>query len=185
MRFQAWRPLTRRFLSVGIGSLAVVCGLALYIWATGLPLSWTAEYDRAKYNRIVSAIAADPKHLCGRRLYDSAGELGFEDAPWDDGNVQNRTGSLHIYHFRGFALWVTLDYMRQGVTEEMMLERGSAEEKLKARDLLRINLNIPPSVWIDGLASREERMRIFWAREEEAMRRINEEMELKRRGHAG
>ena len=185
MKIPVRRPLTRRFLLVGIACLAVVCGLALTVWATGLPLSWTADYDRAQYNRIVSAIAADPKHLGGRRLYDVAHQLGFEDVPWDDGSVQNRAGSMRIYHFRGFALWVTLDYMRDGVTEDMMLERGSAEEKLQARDLLRINLNVPPSVWIDGLASREERMRIFWAREEEAIRKLNEEMELKRRGRAG
>ncbi len=170
----------RRYLLLGIACLAVVSGVALYVWATGLPLSWTADCDRARYARIVKAIAADPQHLCSRRLYDVGRELSLEDAPWDDGNVQNLPGSYRIYHFRGFALYVSLDYMRQGLTQNMLLERGSAEEKLQARDLLRIDPHNPPWVLIDGLKSREARMRIYWARENEAIREINEQMELKR-----
>jgi hypothetical protein len=81
----------------------------------------------------------------------------------------------------GVALYVTLDYMRQGLTQNMLLERGAAEEKLQARDLLRINLHVPPHVLIDGLSSREERMRIYWARQNENMREINELMRLQRR----
>jgi hypothetical protein len=185
MKVKIRRPLTRRFLLLGIAWLAVVSGFALYVWATGLPLPWTADYDRASYSRIVKAIAADPKRLCGRRLYDVARELGMDDAPWDDANVQNRPGSFRIYHFQGFALYVTLEYMRQGLTNNMLLERGSEAEKLRARNLLQINLDIPPYVLIDGLKRREERMRIYWAREEEAIREINEQMELKPRGHAG
>jgi len=180
-RVNVRRFLTRRFLLLGIACLAVVSGVALYVWATGLPLSWTADYDRARYARISKAIAADPQHLCGRRLYDVARELGLEDAPWDDGNVQNLPGSYRIYHFRGFALYVTLEYMQQGLTQNMLLERGSAVEKLQARDLLRINVHMPPHVLIDGLSSREERMGIYWARENEAIRKINEQMQLKRR----
>jgi hypothetical protein len=130
--------------------------------------------------RITNAIAADPQHHCGRRLYDVSRELGLEDAPWDDGNVQNLPGSYRVYHFRGFALYVTLDYMREGVTEKMLLERGSPEEKRKGRDLLRINLNVPPFAMIDSISSREERMRQFWAREQEAIDQINKEMESKR-----
>ena len=140
-RVNVRRFLTRRFLLLGIACLAIVSGVVLYVWATGLPLSWTADYDRATYARIMSAIAADPQHLGGRRLYDVARELGLEDAPWDDGNVQNLPGSYRVYHFRGFALYVTLDYMRQGLTQNMLLERGSADEKLQAHDLLRINLH--------------------------------------------
>jgi len=181
-RVKVRRSLDRRYLLLGIACLAAVSGVALSVWAIGLPLSWTADYDRARYARIIKAIAADPQHLCGRRLYDVARELGLEDAPWDDGNVQNLPGSYRIYHFRGFALYVTLEYMQQGLTQNMLLERGSADEKLQARDLLRINLYLPPHVLIDGLSSREARMRIYWARQNEAIREINEQMELKRKG---
>jgi hypothetical protein len=179
-RVNVRRFLTRRFLLLGIACLAVVSGVALYVWATGLPLSWTADYDRASYARIINAIAADPQHLCGRRLYDVARELGLQDAPWDDGDVQNLPGSYRVYHFRGFALYVTLEYMRQGLTQNMLLERGSADEKLQARDLLRINLNIPPHVLIDGLSSRDERMRRYWARVYEDIKEINKKMESER-----
>jgi hypothetical protein len=114
---------------LGIAGLAVVSGVALTLWAMGLPLSWTADYDRTSYDRIIEAIAADPQHLCGTRLDDAGRELGLEDFPWDDGNVQNLPGSYRIYHFRGFALYVTLDYMREGVTQDMLLGRGSVEER--------------------------------------------------------
>jgi hypothetical protein len=52
------------------------------------------------------AIAADPRHLSGKRLYEFIRELDFEDVPWDDANVQDYAGSVRIYHFRGFRLTV-------------------------------------------------------------------------------
>jgi hypothetical protein len=174
------RSRTRWYVLLGIASLSAISGIALYIWAIGLPLSWAFDYDSVRYTRITNAIARDPQHLGGRRLYDVSRELGLEDVSWDDGNVQNLAGSLRIYHFRGFALYVTLDYMGEGVTEDMLLERGSAEEKLRGRDLVRINRSSAPFILIDGISSREERMRRYWAREEEAMKDINEQMRLKR-----
>jgi hypothetical protein len=172
--------MNRRYLLLGIACLAVLFGVAFCVWPTGLLLSWTIDLDRASYARVTRAIAADPQHLGGRRLYDVSRELGVENAPWDDGNLQNRPGSLRIYHFRGFALWVSLEYMREGLTDNMLLERGSAEEKLQSRDLLRIDPNQPPSIMIDGLSSREERMRLYFERAEESAREMNEQMELKR-----
>jgi hypothetical protein len=109
------RSLRRWSVWLGIAGLSVVSGVALCVRLMGLPLSWTADYDRARYARIIKAIAADPKHLCGRRLCDVSRELGLEEVPWDDGNVQNLPGSYRIYHFRGFALYVSLDYMREGI----------------------------------------------------------------------
>ena len=160
--------------------MSAISGIALYIWATGLPLSWAVDHDSVRYTRITNAIARDPQHLGGRRLYDLSRELGFEHVPWDDANVQNLPGSFRIYHFRGFALYVSLEYMREGVTQNMLLERGYAKDKLRGRDLLRINLSNPPFILIDGISSREERMRKYWAREQEAIEDINKQMRLKR-----
>lgn len=171
--------LRQRSLWLGLAGLAVVSGVALAIWAVGLPPSWTMDYDRTRYARIIKAIAADPQHLCGRRLDDASEELGVEDVPWDDGNVQNVPGSVRIYHFRGFRVYVTLDYTREGVTQDMLLERGSPEEQLRARDLLRIHPHHPPFVLIDGLRGREERMQQYWAQVDEEIEEINREIESK------
>lgn len=172
-------PRRRRVL-FGIACLSIVSGVALSIWVFGIPLSWTADYDRASYARIKHAIAADPQHFCGKRLYDVLRELGLENAHWDDGNVQNLPGSSRLYHFRGFALYVSLDYMAEGVTEDMLLERGSPSEQLRGRDLLRIDPHIRPFVLIDGISNRQERMRRFWAEVDAEIRKINEQMKLQR-----
>jgi hypothetical protein len=175
------RLLMRRYLLIGIASLSVVCAIGLSIWASGLPLSWVMDCDSASYYRINKVIAADPKHLGDRRLYDVIPQLGLEDVPWDDGNMQNLAGSCRIYHFRGFALIVNLEYMRPGVTEDILLERGTPEEKFQARDLLVLNRYQPPFTMLDGIKTREERMRRYWASAEESVKKINEEMESRRR----
>jgi hypothetical protein len=91
------------------------------------------EYDKATYARISKAIAADPRHLSGKRLYDFIRELDLEDIPWDDANVQNEAGSFRIYHFRGFALYVNLyvpsEHWRDVAPQKILLEQGSPEEK--------------------------------------------------------
>jgi hypothetical protein len=166
---------------LGIASLFFVSGFGVSIWAIGLPPSWTVDYDRASYRRITRAIAADPQYLCGRPLYDVIRELGLEDVPWDDGNAQSLAGSCRIYHFRGFSLCVTLEYMRQGVTENVLLERGSPEEKLQNRALLWTNLNQSPFVMLDGIKRREERMRQYRAWNEESIKQLNKKMESKLR----
>jgi hypothetical protein len=166
---------------LGFAGLAVAAMVARVILVMWPPLTWVYDYDRAAYDRIVEAIAADPQHLCGQRLYDVSRELGLKDVPWDDGNVQNLSGSLRIYHFRGFSLNLPLDYTSQGVTEEMLLARGESTEQPPARDLLRINRFQYPSVWVDGIGNREERMRQFRKRVEDNIREINEKMELEHR----
>jgi hypothetical protein len=130
------------------------------------------------YARISKAIAADPRHLSGERLYDFIRELDLEDIPWDDANVQNEVGSLRICHFRGFMLSVNLyvpfEHWRHRAPERILLEQGSVEEKRQGRDWLRIASR--PYALIDGINSREERMRKYWAEVNESLRQINEEM---------
>ena len=141
------------------------------------------EYDKAMYARISKAIAGDPRHLSGKRLYDFIRELDLEDIPWDDANVQNRAGSLRIYHFRGFMLSVNLyvpfEHQRHRGPERILLEQGSLEEKRQARDWLLIGSG--PFALIDGINSREERMRKYWAEANEEARRINEEMQSRQK----
>lgn len=179
------RPWPRRIVIRLIVFLSLASVLAIAYWASGLPLpwdedwmagynrarSWTAEYDKASYYRITRAIAADPQRFCGRRLDDLSRELSLEDVPWDDGNLQNMPGSFRIYHFPGFALYVSLDWGRDGVTSDMLLERGSPSERLRGHDLLRIDVHQHPYVLIDGVHGREERMRRYWQLARESIER--------------
>ena len=170
-RFLRWRHVL-----LGIVCLSVVFALAFYIWIRSLPPFWWLDHDKAMYARISKAIAADPKHLSGKRLYEFIRELDLEDIPWDDANVQNQAGSLRIYHFRGFNLYVNLsvpvEHWQHRGPERILLEQGSLEEKRQARDWLRIGSG--PFAHIDGINSREERMRKYWAEVNESLRRKNE-----------
>lgn len=174
------RSLRRRYVVLGIAGLSVAAVVARVILVIWPPLTWVFDYDREAHDRIVAAIASDPQKLCGQRLYDVTRKLGLENVPWDDGNVQNVAGSYRIYHFRGFSLRLSLDYWGQGITEEILMARGKSAEQSPARDLLRLS-SFYPFVWVDGIRTREERMRQYWAMVDEEIRRINEEMNLQRR----
>jgi hypothetical protein len=168
---------------LGIVCLSVVFTLGLYIWIRSLPPLWWLDHDKAMYARISKAIAGDPRHLSGKRLYDFIRKMDLEDIPWDDANVQNWAGSVRIYHFRGFRLTVNLyvpfEHLRHRGPERILLEQSSPEEKRQARDWLLIECG--PFAFIDGINSREERMRKFWAEVNESLRQINEEMELRQK----
>jgi hypothetical protein len=168
---------------LGIVCLSVVFALAFYIWIRSLPPFWWLDHDKAMYARISKVIAADSRHLSGKRLYDFIREQDLEDIPWDDANLQNWAGSVRIYHFRGFKLTVNLyvpfEHWRHRGPERILLEQGSLEEKRQFRDWLLIESG--PFALIDGINSREERMRKFWAEVNESLRQINEEMESRRK----
>jgi hypothetical protein len=108
-RFLRWRHVL-----LGIVCLSVVFALALYIWIRSLPPFWWLDHDKVMYTRISKAIAADPRPLWDKRLYDFIRELDLEDIPWVDANVQNQAGSFRIYHFRGFMLSVNLYVPERG-----------------------------------------------------------------------
>ena len=168
---------------LGIVCLSVVFALALSIWIRSLPPFWWLDHDKRMYTRTSKAIAADPRPLWDKRLYDFIRELDLEDIPWDDANVQNQAGSFRIYHFRGFMLSVNLyvpfEHWRHRGPERILLEQGSLEEKRQARDWLRIESR--PFALIDGINSREERMRKYWAEVNEGLRQIREEMKSRQK----
>jgi hypothetical protein len=64
-RFLRWRHVL-----FGIVCLSVVFALALYIWIRSLPPFWWLDHDKVMYTRISKAIAADPRPLWDKRLYD-------------------------------------------------------------------------------------------------------------------
>ena len=147
-------------------------GFAVSVWAVGDPLFWTADYDKERYTQIRWAIAVDPKHLVGKHLDEVTKALGLEDVPWDDASdgVQH-PGQFRIYHFRGFALYLTVDVPPPGDLAVSKRERYTGEE------LRRPRLTYWTQVRIDGLNDRQERMKRFWKALDEECERINSEAE--------
>lgn len=146
------------------------------VWAVlfGLPPTWTnIDYDKERYRQIRNAIAADPKHLLGKYLDEVTKSLSLEDVPWDDASAGvQHMGQFRIYHFRGFALYVTVD-LPPPRDLPVSKKRRYAEE-----DLPRPRLTYsPPRVRIDGLNDRQERMKRFWKALDEECERINSEAE--------
>jgi hypothetical protein len=147
------------------------------VLAVGIPRSWVFDYDTETHAGITKKIAA-PQRLAGRRFDEVSRELGLEGVLWDDVVVQTM-GTCRMYHFRGFALIIHLEYAWEKITQDM--RRDLPEEKLRARDdLLHIHPHFHPSVTIDGISSREERMRQYQARLEAEFERINNEMDSHR-----
>jgi hypothetical protein len=160
--------------------LLAACGISLTFWSQGLPLSWTADYDRARYVGIRRAIDADPHHLLGRRFDEVSRNLRLEEVPWDDVAIQQASGMVRLYHFRGFSLMVTLDSLPAGITPGGQTPWTGFGEESDRRVVLWL-AHQEPALWIDGISTREERMRQYQKHLEEVCARINAEMERQRK----
>lgn len=161
-----------------LAGVACLLFILFVLWARGLPPSWAFDYDQAAYRDITRKIA-DPQRLSGRRFDDVSRELELDDISWDDINFQ-APGPCLMYHFRGFALIVRLEYARDGVIPDTLKKQGSADERLPNRELLRIDSHSRPYIEIDGISTREERMRQYNERLEAQIEEINREMKSNR-----
>jgi hypothetical protein len=150
--------------------LFVGCGIGFAFRSRG------PDYDRQCYNQIRRAIEADKQHFLGKPLDEFVRKLGLENVPWnDDGPTQNEPGSDRYYHFRGFALYVTLERLPAGITPGMTKGRSLTSEELQRPVVPWLARNVP-FVLIDGISDGEERMRRFWRWAEEECERINKKM---------
>jgi hypothetical protein len=156
-----------------------VCGIWLAVWILRQPPGWTLDHDRKRYNQIQTAIDADPHHLLGRSLEQVTKELRLENVPWDDGGTQNGPGTYCIYHFRGFALYVTLASLPAGIAPGETVGRSLTSEELSRPEVPWL-LNYDPFILIDGIRDRKERMTKFWKAADESVKQMNAEMERKR-----
>ena len=174
-----WLRFNRRRLIV-IAFLFVVAGVSLALSTSALPLSWTADYDRGRYDRILTAIAADPTHLRGKPFDPVSKELGLDEVPWDDGVAfQVPDGMYRIYHFRGFALHVTMQLLPAGATPDRPERPNSAGEEPRSHGTLWIHDS--PMIRIDGIGDRGERMKRHFKELDEMCAHINAEMDRRRR----
>ena len=176
-----WSPVGWRKLFV-FTVLFVACGIGLALWSLGLPLSWTADYDRERHAEIRGAIDADPQHLLGKPFDEVSRKLRLEDVPWDDIALQREPGMVRLYHFRGFSLDVTLERLPAGITPDRKTPWTATGEDLDRHGVLWLAHQYP-SVRVDGVGDRKERMRRFWKVVEEECERINAEMERERQGN--
>jgi hypothetical protein len=155
--------------------LFVACGFGLALWSLGFPVSWTADYDGKRYTQIRRAIDADPQHLLGKSFDEISRKLRLEDVPWDDAAVQQEPGMYRIYHFRGFALHVTLECLPAGITPNSRAPWTSTGEELERHGVLWLAHQYP-CITIDGISDGKERMKRYWKAIDEACERINAEM---------
>jgi hypothetical protein len=162
-------------------SLFVACGFWLAVRTLGSLPYWTTDYDRGRYIEISRAIDADPRQLVDRRFDEVSRTLRLEDVPWDDVALQSEPGSVRLYHFRGFSLEIMLGRYPPEITPDDKAPWSISVEELNRRGVLW-TAHQPPWLQIDGIADRKERMRRFWRDVEESCKRINAEMERKRRG---
>src|SRR5262249_52428842 len=152
-------PFSGRRLFV-LTFLFIACVVGLALMTLGLPLSRTADYDRGRYREIRRAIDADPQQLLGKPFDEISRKLRLEDVPWDDIAVQQEPGMVRRYHFRGFALDVTLQRLPPGITPESKTPWTASGEELDRHGVLWLAHQYPV-VRIDGVSDREERMRRF------------------------
>ena len=154
-------------------------GFGLAVWPVGDPLFWTADYDIVRYTQIRAAIAADPKHFRGKYFDDAIKALRLDDVPWDDIALQRSEGMDRIYHFRGFALHISLETLPPGIIPannyRAVTPNGDYPPIIGV-----LRLRNQPRVEIDGLNDRQERMKRFWDKIREESDRVNEELERER-----
>jgi hypothetical protein len=169
-----WVRFSRRNVFV-FAVLFVACVFGLAFWSLGLPVSWTADYDGKRYTQIRRAIDADPQHLLAKSFDEISRKLRLEDVPWDDAAVQQEPGMFRIYHFRGFALHVTLERLPPGMTPDSRTPWTSTGKELERHGVLWLAHQYP-CITIDGISDGKERMKRYWKAIDEECERINAEM---------
>jgi hypothetical protein len=127
-----------------------------------LPSTWRADFDWNRYVEIYAAIKADQHHMLGKSFDEVSKRFGLGCVPWDDafeqGLASDQTG--RIYHFQGFALYVTVG--RELPEDSPLRKRGwYTEEDLQRYGVLRL-ANQFPFVRADGINDRGERMKTLF-----------------------
>ena len=150
----------------------VVCEIGFEMWRQGFPLSCTADYDRVRYDEIRWAIDADPKHLLGTSFDEFSRQMRLDAVPWDDAAIQQEPGMFRIYHFRGFALYVTLSRLPPGTPPDTRVPMRARGQELDHHEVLWFAHQYP-YVIIDGVSEGKERMRRYWKAYDDECERIN------------
>ena len=154
-------------------------GILVWLWIQGIPVAWTANYDRERYYEMRRVIEGDRKRLLGKTFAEASQLLRLDGVPWDDVAVKQEPGMFRVYHFRGFALYLTLRRYPPGITPESHTPWTSSGQELDRTGVLRLASQYP-AIKIDEVTDRAERLKRYWKAVEEACARISAEMEKNR-----
>jgi hypothetical protein len=172
--WSSWR--TDRTLLAITALIVILYSIAsLLVLLPTLPSTWTVDFDRNRYAEIYGTIKADKQHLLGKSLEEATRAFGLDNIPWDDGAFQQESGMFRIYHFRGFALYITLNRLPAGITSNSNQPWRSTGEELQRHGVLWLAGQIP-FVRADGINDPKERMKRYWHAIDEECIRINAEM---------
>jgi hypothetical protein len=162
--------------TIYVFKLVVVLGaILLTLLSQGIPVAWTADYDRERYYEIRRVIEGDRKRLLDRSFAEVSQLLRLDGVPWDNVSFQQEPGMFRVYHFRGFALYVTLQRFPPGITPESHTPWTASGEELDRTGVLWL-ANRYPSLEIDEVTDRAERLRRYWNAIEEVCARVQAEM---------
>ncbi len=106
-------------------------------------------------------------------------QLGLENVPWDAGFTMMPDGEHRIYHFRGFALYISLRLFPPGIRPDSGERWTSSGEELHRHGVLWL-YHFYPALHVDGIDDPKERMRLHWKAIDEECERINAKMERER-----
>jgi len=162
----------RRWFQMSHRTLLVLVSLLLVVVL--LPVLWSGPaYDKERYSQIRRTIDSDQGHLLGKSLEEIARELNLEGIPYDE--VDEPQGlfdeKTRIYHFRGFACYVTMGTFPPDVTPDGMHLASSSQPASPRQGKLPLTVR-SPGVASDGFSNPKERMEQHWKREREAIEQM-------------
>ncbi len=159
--------------------VVVFGGIFLWLRMQGVPVPWAADFDRERYGAMRRVIERDPKRLLDRSFAEVSQLLHLDGVPWDDVAVQQEPGMFRVYHFRGFALYLTLRRYPPGITPESHTPWTSSGEELDRTGVLWLAHQYP-ALKIDEVTDRAERLKRFWKAVDEECARVNAELNKQR-----
>jgi hypothetical protein len=155
-----------RWLAI-LAFIMVVCIASRFICFPTLPSTWYVDFDRDRYIEIHDAIKADKNHLLGKSFDEISKQFRLENVPWDDVAFQRGPNdSFRIYHFRGFAFYMTLEWARP----KDGLKRSYTMKEVRQYGVLRLAYFFP-FVRADGINDPKEWMKRHWDKIEEECHR--------------
>lgn len=171
----AFWSVCRKLLAI-LAALVILSIASRFVLLPTLPSTWRVDFDWNRYVEIHDAIKADKSHLLGKSFAEVSQRFGLESVPWDDASFQHGpTDSYRIYHFRGFAFYVTVD-LELPDDSPLRTGRGYSGEGLRRYGVLRLAHQYP-FVRADGINDPKERMKHYWDAIDEECARINAETE--------
>ena len=172
----SWRACLK--LLAVVAPLVILSIASRFVLLPTLPSTWRVDFDWNRYVEIHDAIKADKSHLLGKSFDEVSKRFGLESVPWDDDPFGQGPANGRIYHFRGFAFYVTVK-LELPDNSPLLRQRSFTGEDLRRYGVLRL-AHFYPFVRADGINDPTERMKRRRDALDEAYAQINAEMKRER-----